>query len=42
MSESVLRRSIEAWNASDWEALEAPWDPQREASGAPLEAEGQG
>jgi ketosteroid isomerase-like protein len=26
-NESVLRRSIEAWNANDWEALESLWNP---------------
>jgi hypothetical protein len=37
MSESVLRRSIEAWIASDRETLEALWDPHGKARGAPLE-----
>jgi len=26
-NEPLLRRSIEAWNASDWETLESLWDP---------------
>jgi ketosteroid isomerase-like protein len=34
--ESVLRRSFEAWNADDWEALEALWEP----SGAIVAPEG--
>jgi ketosteroid isomerase-like protein len=26
-NESVLRRSIDAWNANDWEVLESLWNP---------------
>jgi ketosteroid isomerase-like protein len=26
-NESVFRRSIEAWNANDWETLESLWSP---------------
>jgi ketosteroid isomerase-like protein len=28
--ESVLRRSLEAWNENDWDALEALWNPDGE------------
>jgi hypothetical protein len=30
MSEELLRRSIELWNADDWEALGRMWDPEGE------------
>jgi ketosteroid isomerase-like protein len=30
MSVEVFRRSIEAWNASDWETLESLWNPDGE------------
>jgi ketosteroid isomerase-like protein len=34
-AESVVRRSIEAWNRGDWAALEALWDPDGEILAPP-------